>query len=67
MFLLIWIDEIGKIKDKLLNETSVSWISTDWSLKSISIKSDLPIFIDISIDKSITIFTIVYSGLPHTG
>ena len=42
--------------DKSMNETSVSSISTDWSIQSISIKSDLPIFIDLSIDKSIPIF-----------
>ena len=35
-----------------MNETSVSSISTDWSIQSISIKSDLPIFIDLSIDYS---------------
>ena len=36
-----------KIKiNKSINETSVSSISTDWSIQSISIKSDLPIFID---------------------
>ena len=35
-----------------MNETSVSSISTDWSKQSISIKSDLPIFIDLSIDYS---------------
>ena len=35
-----------------MNETSVSSISTDWSMQSISIKSDLPIFIDLSIDYS---------------
>ena len=29
-----------------MNEMSVSSISTDWSIQSISIKSDLPIFID---------------------
>ena len=34
----------------------MSSISTDWSIQSISIKSDLPIFIDLSIDKSIPIF-----------
>ena len=39
-----------------MNETSVSSISTDWSIQSISIKSDLLIFIDLSIDKSIPIF-----------
>ena len=32
-----------------MSETSVSSISTDWSLKSIPVKSDLPIFIDKSI------------------
>ena len=36
---------------------SVSSISTDWSMKSISIKSNLPIFVDLSIDKSVPIFT----------
>ena len=51
MFLPIWIDEIGKHEDKSINETSVSLISTDWSIQSISIKSDLPIFIDLSIDR----------------
>ena len=35
-----------------MNETSVSSISTDWSIQSISIISDLPIFIDLSIDYS---------------
>ena len=35
----------------------VSSTSTDWSMdQSMSIKSDLPIFIDLSIDKSIPIF-----------
>ena len=29
-----------------MNEMSVSSISTDWSIQSISIKSDLAIFID---------------------
>ena len=52
----IGIDEIGKNQDKLINGTSVSSISTDSSIQSISIKSDLPIFIDLSIDKSIPIF-----------
>ena len=56
MFLPIRIDEIGKNQDKSINETSVSSISTDSSIQSISIKSDLPIFIDLSIDKSIPIF-----------
>ena len=51
MFLPIWIDEIGKIQDKSISEKSVSSISTDWS-----IKSDLLIFIDVSIDRSIPIF-----------
>ena len=32
-----------------MSETSVSSLSTDWSLKSIPVKSDLPIFIDKSI------------------
>ena len=39
-----------------MNETSVSSISTDWWIQSISIKSVFPIFIDSSIDKSIPIF-----------
>ena len=46
MCLPIQIDEIGKNQDRSINETSVSSISTDWSIQSISIKSDLPIFID---------------------
>ena len=50
-------DEIGKNQDKWVNETGVSSISTDWSMQSISIKSNLPIFIDLSIDKGILIFT----------
>jgi len=29
---------------------------TDWSIKSISIKSILTIYIDLSIDKSVSIF-----------
>ena len=41
---------------KSINETSVSLTSTDWSIHSISIKSDLPIFIDLLTDKSIPIF-----------
>ena len=41
---------------RCLHEISVSSISNDWSIQSISIKSDLPIFIDLSIDKSIPIF-----------
>ena len=59
MFLAIWIDEIGRNLDKSINETSVSSISTDWWIQSIPIKSDmsdLPIFIDLSIDNSIPIF-----------
>ena len=59
IFLPIWIDEIGKNQDKSINETSVSSISTDWSIQSNQInqfKSDLPIFIDASIDKSTPIF-----------
>ena len=35
---------------------SVSQISTNWAIQSMSIKSDLPIFIDLSIDKLIPIF-----------
>ena len=57
MFLPIWIDKIGKNQDKSINETSVSSISTVWSIQSISIKAELPIFIDLSIDKSFPIFT----------
>ena len=41
---------MGKNQDKSINETSVSSIPTDWSIQSISIKSDL------SIDKSVSIF-----------
>ena len=33
-------------QDKSINETSMSSISTDWSIQSIPVKSDLPIFID---------------------
>ena len=51
---VINIDEIGKTKS--INESSVSSISTDSSIQSISSKSDLPIFNDLSIDKSIPIF-----------
>ena len=47
LFFPIWNDEIGKNQDKSINETSVSSISTDWSIQSISIKSDLLIFIDL--------------------
>ena len=47
------INEIGKNQDKSIKKTSVSSISTNWSIQSISINSDLPIFIDLSIDKSI--------------
>ena len=46
-----------------MSEKSVSSISIDWSIQSISIKSDLSIFIDLSIDKSIPILSIDYSGL----
>ena len=41
-----------------MNETSVSSVSNDWSIQLISIRSDLPIFIDLSIYKSIPIFLI---------
>ena len=47
-------DEIGKNQDKSMNKASVSSISTHWSIQSISLKSDLPIF--IVVDKSIPIF-----------
>ena len=60
IYLPIWIDEIGKNQDKWINETSVSSISTVWSIQSKSIKSDLPIFIDwilrVSIAVDVTIF-----------
>ena len=56
IFLLIWINEMGKNQDKSINKTSVSLISTNWFIQSISIKSDLLIFIDLSIDKSIPVF-----------
>ena len=56
MFLPMWIDEIGKNQDKSINEKSVPSISSDWSIQSISIKSDLLTFINSSIDKSILIF-----------
>ena len=60
IYLPIWIDEIGKNQDKLINETSVSSISTVWSIQSITIKSDFPIFIDwllrVSIAVDVTIF-----------
>ena len=46
----IWIDKNGKNQDKSINETNVSSISTDWLIQSISIKSDLSIFIDLFID-----------------
>ena len=46
MYLPMQVDEIGQNQNKSINETSVSSISTDWSLQSISIKSDSPIFID---------------------
>ena len=52
MFLPICIYEISRNQDKLIKNTSVSSISTDWSIQSISTKSDLPIFIDLSIDYS---------------
>ena len=55
-----------KNQDKSINETSVSSISTDWSIQSIAIKSDLPIFIDLAIDKSVPIFIDwLYSGVSQ--
>ena len=42
--------------DKLINETSVSSISTDWLIQLISTKSDFLIFINLSLDNSIPIF-----------
>ena len=50
MFIPIQIDKIGKNQDKSIKKMSVSSISTDLSIQSISIKSDLPIFIDWQID-----------------
>ena len=55
MFLPIWIDEIGKSQDKSIDKISVSSICTDWSIQSVLITSDLPIFFDLSTDKSIPI------------
>ena len=62
MFLPIWIDEIGKNKDKSINETSLSSISTDWSIQSISIKplNDFSRFIDWQI--RYRFLSIDYSG-----
>ena len=65
MYLPISIDEIAKNQNKSINETCVSSISTDWSIQSISIKSDLPIFFDLSIEKSIPILVIDYSGISR--
>ena len=42
----------AKIKIKTDEETNMSLISADWLIQSISIKSDLPIFSDLSIDYS---------------
>ena len=50
MFIPIQIDKIGKNQDKSIKKMSVSSISTNLSIQSISIKSDLPIFIDWQID-----------------
>ena len=65
MYLPISIDEIAKNQNKSINETCVSSISTDWSIQSISIKSDLPIFFYLSIEKSIPILVIDYSGISR--
>lgn len=54
MFLPIWIDKIGKNQDKSLNEMSVSSISTDWPIQSISINQ---IYRLLWIYQSIPIFT----------
>ena len=64
MFFPIWIDEIGKNQDKSINETSVSSISADWSIESISIKSlnDFSRFIDWQI--RYRFLSIHYSGSP---
>ena len=62
-----WTD-VSSLRYKSMNETSVSSISTDWSIQSIS---DIPIFIDLSIDNSIPIFIDwlprVYSTTPSGG
>ena len=52
MFLPMWINEISQNQDKLINEKSVSSISTNWSIQSISIKSftDFYQFINWQID-----------------
>ena len=52
VFLPIWIDKIGKNQDKSINETSVSSISTGWSIQSIAMKSlsDFSRLIDWQID-----------------
>ena len=53
-----------KIKiNKSINETSVSSISTDWSIQSISIKSDLPIFIDLSVYGNWTEWSAIWSEI----
>ena len=39
-----------------MNKTSVSSIATDWSVQWLSIKSDLPIFIDLLGNKLIPKF-----------
>ena len=63
IFLLIWINEMGKNQDKSINKTSVSLISTNWLIQSISIKSDLLIFIDLSIMTNRYLFLLIdYSG-----
>ena len=52
MFLPMWINEISQNQDKSINEKSVSSISTNWSIQSISIKSftDFYQFINWQID-----------------
>ena len=53
---------IGENQEKSIKQMSVSSIFTDWSIQSISIKSNLPIFTDLSIDKSLPILSIDYAG-----
>ena len=59
MYLPMQIEEIGKNQDKSINETSVSSISTDWSIQSISIKSHSPIFNRLTIINSIIIYSLI--------
>ena len=63
MFLPIWIDETGRNQEKSINETSVSSICTDWQIQSISIKSDLPIFMIYWLTNRYRFLLIDYSGI----